>query len=416
MRAPPLCSLLVLGGCVASPTTKDGASPHDSGDSAHQPSDDSAPGDSAPADTAAPNPALTDLAPGNVRDLGPYTCVDIAGAYQPCDHVSDYSGFVYDADDHRMLMFGGGHAASITTDVPELDLAADPLVWAPAYPSTPYEAMTLDNLDQVATSWRSTGHPLARHTIDMMAYSPQARRLVMLPATNSFVLYTQGYPADFPGDLNTGGDVFEYDPVARTWSSYPAAAGISLGYGASAYDPPSGDVIALGRTGLYRYQPASHTLEQVQDAQALPFAYLQNLTYAESTDTHYYLRSDGVVLSLVYDRVTPSASVITQVDVHGTPPTPASDVETIPDDSETGWAYDSARGRICGALTSGTMYCFDPASSTFTAHALTAEGDALPLDSIVFHTIQYDPVDDVFVFLTRGPDGYTRHTAAWRPD
>jgi hypothetical protein len=100
----------------------------------------------------------------------------------------------------------------------------------------------------------------------------------------------------------------------------------------------------------------------------------------------------------------------------GTPPTPASDVETIPDDSETGWAYDSARGRICGALSDATMYCFDPVTSTFSAHTLVAEDQSLPLDAIVFHTIQYDPVDDVFVFLTRGPDGYTRHTAVWHPD
>jgi hypothetical protein len=358
-----------------------------------------------------PNVRLADLAPGVLRDLGRHQCDDLDGAPYACESVTDYSGFAYDSIGHQLLMFGGGHAATVQTDVRVLDLSGD-LQWQSAYDSTPFADMTLDNLDMDHGLWRSTGHPLQRHTYDLLNHVAATDRLVLIPGAD-LILYSQGYPDDVPPQI-AGGDVFEYDPNTRIWTNHPR--GGWSGYGATSVDPISGEVLILASNGLWSYDPITHTAAQRLSVAGLSLSYAQNMVYAPSTDAHYYLRSDGIVFELRYDRDTPANSTIVEVATTGTRPAPANDVNTFPDSSETGWAYDDRRQRICGGVIAGTMYCFTPTTATFSAHDMVMESNTLAPQRVVFHTLQYDPRNDVFIFITDGAEIYTQHTAAWRPN
>ncbi len=363
-----------------------------------------------------PNPFFANLVPAAARDLGLYTCDELAGhegfETERCQRVTDYSGFAYDSKRSALLMFGGGHAATVKTDVQRLDLTAPTLRWTSAYASTPLTQMTLDNLDAARSLWRSSGHPVQRHTYDHLSYVPTTDRLVLL-AGPGVVLYTQAYPADFPGET-TGSDQFEYDPQTKQWSHFAATEVIDK-YGASSFDPKSNRVLFLGRDGLTAYDPVTHSLTRALGPTELPLAYAQNMVYAEKAGAHFYLRSDGRVFRVDYQSQNPTASTVAELTVTGDKPQVAQPVDSFPDSSETGWAYDSKRHRICGALREGFMFCFDPETKAMSKHRVQGETDASPLTSIIFHTLQYDPINDVFVFLTEGKAPYTKRTAAWRP-
>src|SRR5439155_2209961 len=121
------------------------------------------------------NPTLFNLPANTALDLGTYTCKGPAGGSIPCGSITDYSGFVYDKNNHQMLMFGGGHAASFRDDVDVFKF--DTLKWNPAYTPTPCSQMTVgvtsggtdpDNRDLTNGTWKSTTHPISRHSYDML--------------------------------------------------------------------------------------------------------------------------------------------------------------------------------------------------------------------------------------------------------
>jgi hypothetical protein len=358
-----------------------------------------------------PNPRLATLGAGAARDLGAYTCEELAGfPGRSCVSIWEYSGFAYDNVHQQMLMFGSGHAATVRTDIAYLDLQGD-LQWQSAYPSTPFSAMTLANMDLDRGFWKSTGHPVQHHTYDQLSWVPETGRLVDF-LSNAIVLYGQEYPRDFPEGTRSS-DLHEYDPVAKIWSHYTQPMRVPP-YGAAEYDPASKRILYLSRYGLWSYDPQSHKV--IEEPLILPgqtLSYAQNLVWAGESGVHYYMMADGEVLRLTYRAGTPAQATLTPVRTTGPrPPVLASP----PEPSETGWGFDPKRKRVCGGLHEGLIYCFAPASSEWTAHPVVLQAGAKAnLGAMAHHAVQFDPVSDVLVFLTKSTPSEPPHTVVWRP-
>ncbi len=131
-----------------------------------------------PSLAAEPNLRLASLPDNTAMDLGPYTCNAPADDPFRCETITDYSGFVYDGVNHQLLMFGGGHSATHRTDVDAFSFKT--LTWSSAYPSTLCRDMRLSNRGLVRGDWLTTGHPIARHTYDMLVWADNVKRLLLL--------------------------------------------------------------------------------------------------------------------------------------------------------------------------------------------------------------------------------------------
>jgi hypothetical protein len=112
-----------------------------------------------------PHPRLADIADNTAVDLGRYDtdCEARLGEGLRCRSIVSYSRFNYDPFSHRLLMFGGGHAATGRTDVDVFDLRT--LTWASLYPSMTCAEIAVGDIDPRGFH-RATGHPVARHTYD----------------------------------------------------------------------------------------------------------------------------------------------------------------------------------------------------------------------------------------------------------
>src|SRR5690349_2280831 len=102
------------------------------------------------------NPTLTNIPDNTALDLGPYPCKGPVGDTTPCQGITDYSGFAYDSEMHKFLMFGGGHATTFRDDVDVFDFAS--LTWGHGDTSTPCNEMTQEN-QTIYGTWATTGHP-----------------------------------------------------------------------------------------------------------------------------------------------------------------------------------------------------------------------------------------------------------------
>jgi hypothetical protein len=387
----------------------DSAAPPSSADAAGTeagPSPDGGTADAAPKPFAV-NPRFSGMTPGSLTDLGAYKCEDPKDwkSGYDCSTITDYSGFAYDSKRHRMVMFGGGHAATARTDVRALDLSG-PLTWESDYPSMPWGDMTRANADLVKSIWISTGHPMQHHTYDQLVYVPTIDRLVDMAPASGRILYSMGYPSDMPPE-STSTDVFEYNADSKAWKSYSTPPRWAA-YGATSFDPPSGLVLSLGIEGLWSWDPAAHVAAKVLSLSGQKLSYGQNMVYVPSIDAHLYLRADGIVFRAAFNRNAPAESSLTLLATKGSAP-PATKVDEAPDPTETGWALDAKRNRVCGGLISGTFYCLDVATLSWSAHPLPG---ATPPQRFAFHTIQYDPINDVYIFISLAE----RHTYAWRPN
>ncbi|MFN2289304.1 MAG: hypothetical protein ABR578_13320, partial [Chromatocurvus sp.] len=111
---------------------------------------------------ATPHPKLAALAGGEALDLGPYECESRAPKMR-CETIFDFSRINYDPANHRMLVFGGGHAATGRTDIDAFDLST--LEWNSLYPTMDCEAIKAGEFDPRGFHVQ-TGHPVARHSYD----------------------------------------------------------------------------------------------------------------------------------------------------------------------------------------------------------------------------------------------------------
>ncbi|MEQ1506918.1 MAG: hypothetical protein ABMB14_32120, partial [Myxococcota bacterium] len=357
--------------------------------------------------TFTPNPALTGLADNTALDLGTFACTEVGGS--PCAQVTDYSGFVYDANHHRFLMFGGGHATTMTDTVFAFDLDAT-LTWSELYPPTPCDRMTADNLDPVAGAWVSgAGGPFPRpvsvHTYDQTAFVPALDQFVLISR-----LFSGGSCNEVGNDI--GGPLASYDLATGDWSFTTAYVTDGATIDATEFDPVSGLIVTLGGSGLGLYDPSTEAYDHAVDAYAggglttsggdpigfSELGYANHLVYFPPTDAFWYFDRGGATWELRLDRADPTRSTLDRVATTG----------PFPPHQEPGYAYDSHARIIGGAVTDDTFYAFDPATATWTSQRV----DGGSPGTQAFHALNYDPVNNVFVFVTGYPDGF--HTWAYR--
>lgn len=339
----------------------------------------------------APNPILLGLPANTARDLGAYTSEPLCGV--PIQ-VTDYSRFTYDPVRHQLLLFGGGHASTPRSDVDVFDFVT--LEWSSAYAPTPLAELTLANYDPVLTRWISTDHPIARHTYD---------QLVLVPTTGDLVMLARGHGGAYcTGEWGwESGRVAHYDPDTTDWTWSATAIngyGGSDPYPAAEYDPVSGQIVVLGHTGLWTYDPVSRVLTQRQEV-ARDLGYANNLVYFPPTQRMYYVArgSPTRVWEVTLDRANWSATTVVERNPTG----------VVFDSDESGWAYDSWSQVIGGGVRGGVFYAYDPMEDAWTSATMQIQGGGGPIGDLAFHTLDFDPVDGVFLFLT----GYDSGSRTW---
>lgn len=334
-----------------------------------------------------PHPRFADLADNTALDLGAYDCRSrVPEEALRCELIVDYSRFNYDPYLHRILMFGGGHAATGRTDVDVFDL--ETLAWQSLYPS-----MMCSELETSAIDPRgfhvSTGHPVARHSYDMnvIADAGGVGRFLML-STEGFAGYCHGYDSPIRSiaylALTPGHTEWEYSEEFELPWYYAASAEL---------DPISGMVVVIGSGrgasagGMWIVDPAS--LEVVAFAEIDYEGIEQSLVFFPPNGKMYQF-VDGSVWEVTLDREDWSRSTSTRLAASG----PAGHQ----------FAYDSRNAVILGPVIGDAIHVFDPATGAFTIHAMNVvSADGARPGNGVEHMLDYDPVDNVAIFLSGGP-------------
>jgi hypothetical protein len=336
--------------------------------------------------TFLPNPALKGIADNTAMDIGPFTCTDAAGEYAGyCRGSILYGGIVYDPVNHQMLSFGGGHATTMYDSITALDLGGS-LKWTSIYAPTPLSAMDSGNIDITLGAWKSGGtgpypRPISAHTYDFLAVAPDQNEFVLLGRA-----FTAGAMVQISNDIS--GPIAHFDLAGGSWSfaSDPNTKNFFVGLGASAYDPISHKFVSMGEYGLALYDPKTRSIQLRQWVNAA-LGYANELVYFPPNDTFYYfVRGTPVqTFALKLDRNDLNASTVSAVPTTG--PTSSN--------QEPSYDYDLVNGIIGGGVADNVFYAFDPKASIWTAYTITG---ATP-GSQNFHSLKYDPVDNVFIFV-----------------
>ena len=350
----------------------------------------------------APNPKLQAIPANTALDLGVYTCNQPLDLPYYCEAITDYSGMAYDSSRHHVLMFGGGHASTFRDDVDVFDFQT--LTWKSAYPSTPCSDLNYGNLDDVKGRWKSTNHPFSRHTYDMLVFSENTKELLLLSPD---IGAGQCTPANDP--FYKGSTITAYDPSQKTWNFTDIHA--DWGLAGAEYDPVTGLAVMVNQYGLWTYDPINHkaikqlTQEQVPSSR---MGYGNNLVYYPPNQKMYYIARESPtrVFEVNLDRTDFTKSSITELtNMSG----------EIPNSEESGWVYDASHQRIGGGIKDGAFYAFDPINKSWTKRIMTAQSSSsTSVGTLAFHALAYDPVDQVFLFITDYASG--RHVWAYRYD
>ncbi|MCC7385349.1 MAG: hypothetical protein IT384_26100 [Deltaproteobacteria bacterium] len=382
------------------PPTGDGSSP-DTGQSGGS---DAGPRDARPLPDGGPfdlNPRLAGLGDETALDLGRMECTPVGGEDPDlCRRTTDYSGMVYDPHRHQVLAFGGGHSTTMTDAIHALDLAGN-LTWSELYLPTPCSAMSAGNLDATNGAWLSGAggpfpRPVSTHTYDGLAIAPNLDEFLVISRT-----FTGGYCNPVGNDI--GGNIAHFDRALGTWSFSPTASGstyeFSVSIPASEPDPVSGQIVFLSRGGLALYDPATRVYTWVSDT-IVAAGYADHMVYFPPNDRFYYFsRGTPVeVYALSLNRSDPTRSTVERLVTTG-PSSPHG---------EPAYAYDSWNQVIGGGVQDSTFYTFDPMTRAWAAHPMTGGTPG----SLAFHNLVYDPVNNVFIFVTDYDSG--QRTWAYR--
>lgn len=352
------------------------------------------------------HPHLVGLPDNTALDLGRYACEERAPGTR-CQSVFDYSRFNYDPFNHRLVLFGGGHAATGRTDVDSFNL--DTLTWESLYPSMTCDEIAKGDIDPRGFH-RSSGRPVARHTYDMnvIAQVNGAGRWLMF-SNEGFSGNCHQYNAPINAissfALTPGNTSWEYSDAFEPRLPWHYAA-------AAEFDPVSGNVVILGSGagaspgGLYIVDPA--TLRVVAKATVHDNLKHEGLSsnlvnYPPTGNMYLFSRpgDDSVrngVFEVVLNRQDWPKTTSIKVDVKGVSPR-----------FQGGFAYDSHTQRIGGAARDpGVFYTFDPATKTWESETMNVVSDeGVSPGSIMAHNVDYDPVNNVFFFVTaQGPLNY----------
>ncbi len=348
---------------------------------------------------AEPHPTFDGLADNTAVNLGAFMC---DGPDDVCANVTDFSGMAYDSAAHRMLIFGGGHSTTMTDTVFAFDLRAE-LTWSQLYQPTPCESMDPSNLDEALGAWISGAdgpypRPVSAHTYDFVAFDPGSRELVLLGR-----MFTGGYCSGAGNDIEGPVAHFSFETDAWSFSDDPTSAELQSDISAGEYDPVAKQFVTLGASGLRAYDPATRTMtawvEQLSAPEGGPanipeLTFANELIYYPPTDTFYYIIRGALMqtLALHIDRDDIAASTLEVIPTTG----------QTSDHPEPGYDYDPVNQIIGGGFIDGRFYAFDPADAAWTEHEML--GDTA--DSVAFHTVAYDPLNNVFVYVSESAETF----------
>ncbi len=353
----------------------------------------SATGDIRPRTDFNPNPKLANLPENTAIDLGKYESNPLKpeGETHPI-RITDYSRFSYDSRNHQLLLFGGGHASTPRTDVDVFDFPT--LTWKSAYAPTPVRDLRQANRDSERGCWRSTGHPIARHTYDAMPFAEHTGELILQHWVNAKAYFTEG-----DAYILRQVKIAHYDPVNKQWSYSRADTTGFEECIACEYDPESQLIVGLDRGGLWSYDPVRQIKLKQKSTVGLPLGYDNNLVYFPPNRRMYLFNRKNEVFEVALDRRRWSASTVTLLEgVIGEKPSGG-------DTDDTGLAYDSVNRIIGGAVANGVFFAFDPLTRRWTAKVMKTEPPGASVGSVACHCLDYDPVDNVFIFLTSHRSG-----------
>lgn len=351
----------------------------------------------------ASDPRLAALPDNTALDLGRYTCTPPAGdTSETCAGITDYSGMVYDFHNHQLLMFGGGHATTFRDDVDVFSFNI--LKWSSAYTPTPCSEMLLANRDLTNGAWQTSGHPMARHTYDLLVMAADPPQMIMLTS-----VIGSGYCIERPNgdqDYYISGRIAHYNPLNKQWAFSAARTyeeNSDWSYGAAELDPVSNKIVVVTDSGLWTYDPRTQERLRHLDSAPAGMNYAKNLVYFPPNDTFYYIANGNAVFAVKLDRSDFSRSTITQVSgITG-------DIPTLP---ETGFAYDTANQLIGGGVNNSRFYAYDPLAKLWISRDIQPDPPGATIGQLAFHALAYSPVDNAYIFITDYNSGL--HTWAYR--
>lgn len=339
--------------------------------------------------------------------LGGYDCATRTG-FSDCRKISDYSRMIYDPFLHRLLAFGGGHASTMRDDVETYDIATR--TWASDYPPTPCGEMnTVTNFNGDLGIWKSSGHPIARHTYDSLVMVPNPPQLIMMRQGTNIQGLTCSYPA--PGQSQyQWGKIARYDLQTKQWrfDLNTTAVGYAHGdpdgdFAAYEYDPLSGNVVIVSQYSLWIYDLDTQVRTALRQNNDAAFGYAQNLVYFPPNQKHYYMTNGGTVFEVALDRVNWYNSTVTKLVSTGDHPAAR----------ETGWAYDDVNQVIGGGIRDGVFAAYDPVTRVWTKRIIGTLPAGGVVGSMPYHTLDYSPRDNLYFFMTDVGDPSPAVTQLW---
>jgi hypothetical protein len=344
------------------------------------------------------NPTLSSLPNNTAISLGVFDDDPYNGSCGVPISITDYSSITYDPIHHKILAHGGGHSAIGRDDVPEFSFST--LTWshvpAGTYPggATSLGQMSGGNLDSSKGRFITSNNPVSTHTIDLMPFAESTGELLVLRGMG---------PSNCFGGSYTDRSVAHYNPVSKTWSYSSVSTGqwASLEENpSSAYDPVSGKVVIVGRTGVWVYDPSARTVTRALAYSNGSMDYITQLVYFPLNQKFYYFtRSSPIgVWEVNFNRSNWSATTVTQV-------TGMTNTPSFSGSSAVGFAVDTTNNIIGGDITNGQFKAFNPITKAWTVQTMQIQGGNGPIGTIGGGAVAYDPVDNVFVFLTNYSSG-----------
>lgn len=333
-----------------------------------------------------PNAGLADLADGEALDLGSYECEARVPGMR-CETIFDYSRINYDPFNHRILAFGGGHAATGRTDVDVFDL--DVLAWHSLYPSMKCDDIAAGDIGPRGFH-RRTGHPVARHTYDQNVIAEyDGRGWLLMFSTEGFSGTCHPYNASIGAVASLA-----LEAGSAKWF-YSSELPTPWGYaGAAEYDPVSGMVLLFGgqSRGMWVYDPSQARIV----ASERRFARAKNssnLLYDPRGDRMYLIDRETMDVRLYELDRENWQQTRERVIVAGGERPPAF----------RNLAYDS-RNHVIGGIHSGVFHAFDLTTHEWQSHPVNERSaSGARIGTVRHHAIDYDPVNNVFILVSGRP-------------
>lgn len=335
---------------------------------------------------SSPQARFASLADGEALDLGPYECESRVPGID-CYMIFDFSRINYDPYGHRILAFGGGHAATGRTDVDVFDL--NTLKWNSLYPSMSCDEVSAGEIDPRGFHTK-TEHPVARHTYDqnvIVEYEGTGRMLMF--STEGF----RGRCHPYKAKIGAVAALSLSQPNGQ-WS-FTDEMPMPWGYAGSAeFDPVSGMVILMGgqHRGMWVYDPMKERI-----VASLPHvaraSNSSNLLYSSSEDRMYLIDSKTLgVRVFTLDRKDWQESTESTIETKGVQP-----------QAFRNFAYDS-HNHVLGGIVDGIFYAFDVSAKAWQSFPVVERSaSGMRIGTVWQHAIDYDPVNNVFILVSGRP-------------